>query len=334
MRILLAIHHYPPDHIGGAELLTQRMARWLHQHDFDVRVICVQNVTISDKADITWADEEYQGIPVRRLKLELERGADLRLEYHNPLLRQYFESFLSEWRPDLLHLISGYLLGAAPLGAAKKKNIPTVVTLTDFWFLCPTIQLLRGDSTLCQGPEAIECARCLYDSKRVFQNLDRRAPQLMQSLWRMAEANSALGDRFGLPARLRTLHARRRRLLDTLNASDAIISLTRLVAEMHVTNGIDRDKITIKPDCVDLADFDSFEPQPVSPDEIRFGYLGQIAPIKGVDILLRAFRELEKESFSKRPILDIYGNWNAPPAYQKQLADLAAGSTNINFHGA
>ena len=38
MRILLLVHQYPPDHIGGTELYTQALAQALVQHGHEVTV--------------------------------------------------------------------------------------------------------------------------------------------------------------------------------------------------------------------------------------------------------------------------------------------------------
>lgn len=334
LHILLAVHHYPPARVGGAELLAHRLARWLAQRDAEVRVVCVENLSTAPDAPLAWRDDEFEGIPVQRLTLPVRAASDARLLFSSPLLHAHFARLLREWQPDLVHLISGYLLGAAPLLAASACHIPTVVTLTDFWFLCPTIQLLRGDNSLCSGPTPIECARCLYDESRALRALDRRAPALVQSFWRFAAAHPAFGAPFDLPARLDILSARPRTLVPALNTADAIVSLTQFVADMHIANGVRADKVIAKPGFLDLTEFFPVHPTPRPPDEIRFAYVGQVAALKGVDLLLRAFRQLERANPDRQLKLDIHGKLNAEPEYTRALRQLAAPSSNITFHGA
>jgi glycosyltransferase involved in cell wall biosynthesis len=332
-RVLLAVHHYPPRRMGGAELLTRRLAQWLSQHGIAVQVICIENVAAGAKTQLVAREELDGDVSVQRLDITFGANQELSLWFDEPVLASYFETICDTWQPDLVHLVSGYLMGTAPLDAARERGIPTVVTLTDFWFLCPTIQLLRGDGSLCQGPEALECARCLYDQQRIFRVIDQRAPQLMRAFWETAHTQTWLGTRLGLPSRIGTLQARKDTLVRVLNQTDGILSLTRFVAELHIANGVDAQKITVKPDCLDLEDFEPIEPRPIRTDEIHFGYIGQVTAIKGVDILLRAF--LKARERSKKPVqLHIHGNLNAEASYARELEKLAANCPAIVFHGA
>ncbi len=334
-KILLAVHHYPPRRVGGAELLAQRMARWLTRRGIQVLVVCIENVTRGSETLIHFRDEMEGTVRVRRLDLTLERNADLSLWYDAPELRTQLEMLVAEWQPDVLHLISGYLMGVPSLDAARAHNIPTVVTLTDFWFLCPTIQLLRGDGSLCDGPEPSECARCLYDERRVWRALDARVPNLTRAFWHAAAEHPALGAPFALPTRLTQIQARRVRLMNALNQVDALLPLTHFVVEMHRRNGFVADIPIAQIDGFDLGDFDSFTPRDARPNEIHFGYLGQVTPIKGVDVLLRAFLRLKQNASADKQIyLHIHGKLNADSAYANQLRALAANCPEIIFHGA
>lgn len=332
-RILLVVHHYPPRRVGGAELLTRRLAQWLARHGVSVRVLCIEDVSRGTKAQISVLDEVDDAVQVRRLNISLAPGDDLRLWYANSLLRSLVDRLLEEWQPGLVHLVGGYLMGTAPLGAARARQIPTVVTLTDFWFLCPTIQLLRGDGSLCGGPQPLECARCLYDEHPLFRAFDVRAPWGVRAFWQAANAQPRLGAPFGLQNRLEELKARNATLLPALNRSDAIISLTRFAADLYIANGVDPHKIIVKPDCLDTNDFDVAGQAALHPNEIHFGYFGQITPIKGVHVLVRAF--LQVRPLTQKPMqLHIYGNPNAEPSYLHQLHRLASVSPDIVFHGA
>ncbi len=60
-----------------------------------------------------------------------------------------------------MHLIGGYLITAGVIAAARAAGVPAIVTLTDFWFLCPRITLVRSDGCLCTVPEdPLACVRC------------------------------------------------------------------------------------------------------------------------------------------------------------------------------
>lgn len=332
-RILLTVHHYPPRRVGGAELVARRLAQWLTRHSVEVRVVCVENLARGPKTTLDYVDELDGAVPVRRIDLTIASSAELALWHNSPLLLAHLDELLVEWRPQLVHAMSGYLLGTAPLFAARKHNLPVVVTLLDFWFLCPTIQLLRGDGSLCTGPEPSECARCLYDKRRIFRTIDQRAPGVMRAFWQAATHHSRLSAPLGLPARLDELEAREKTLVPALNRSAAIVSPTRFVADMHIANGVDPAKISIKPLCLDLENLPPPETFRDESQATRFGFIGQLTPVKGVHLLLEAFLQAEKSA--QRPMrLDIYGKANAAPSYLEKLAQLASGSNNIKLHGA
>src|SRR5262245_618800 len=124
-RILLVVHHYPPRRVGGAELLARRQAQWLARHDIDVQVLCIENISHGSASSVSVLDEMDDRVRVRRLNLSLAPGQELRLWYDEPALRARCESLLDEFQPDLLHLVSGYLFGAAPLHAAYARRIPS-----------------------------------------------------------------------------------------------------------------------------------------------------------------------------------------------------------------
>ena len=76
MRILLAVHHFPPRYTGGAEWRTYRTARALIARGHAVRVVCVEPIDSQDADPLAWSDEEFQGVPVRRLRFNLAAAPD------------------------------------------------------------------------------------------------------------------------------------------------------------------------------------------------------------------------------------------------------------------
>lgn len=320
--------------MGGTELLTQRIARHLTQHGIAVQVVCIEDVTRGETSSLTVRDEMDGSVRVRRLDVQLAPHEDVRLWFDEPRLRSQLDTLCDTWQPDIVHLISGYLLGKTPLDAARARNIPTVVTLTDFWFFCPTIQLLKTDGSLCQGPEPLECAHCLASQRRMFRVLDERAPGLARSFWKTAQNHAWLGGRLGLPARLELLEQRPIRLMAALNQADALLPVTNFVVSMHRKNGFDADIPIQQINAFDVGDFDAITPRTETRAEIHFGFIGQIMPIKGVDLLVRAFLLVRQNNPAKKIYLHVYGKLNAEAAYANELQELARNVPEIIFHGA
>ncbi len=333
MNILLAVPQYPPRHIGGAELFAQRTARWLIQHGYRVQVVCVGNAADPNQnGALRVQDEMYEGVPVQRLYFNWWHApCSLDWTFDNPLIEAHFEALLRAQRFDVLHFISGYLLGVGPLRAARRCQVPTVVMLTDFWFVCPSLQLVRAEGTLCVGPTPSECLHCLFVQDRRARIPQSAVPVITRAAVRVSRQIPVLSKRFDLPARLDALNQRTTWLVDALNSADAIVALTHFVAQLHAANGMNTQRLSVIPDCIDLAEFDLPDRTRADNEVIRFGYLGQMLPIKGVDLLIRAFRMLDRSR--RRARLTLHGTLDGAEPYAAQLRQIAGNDPDIVFAG-
>jgi glycosyltransferase involved in cell wall biosynthesis len=173
MKVLLAVHHFPPSHRGGAEWQAFRIAEWLRLQGHDVRVICVESDRVGAAGEITFRDGPYRGIPVRRLAFNLCAPPKRdRWRFDNPLVAGQVEAYLAEFEPDLLHLVSGYLLSGSVIATAKAHGIPVVFMPMDMWLVCPRIMMQRSDGSLCQQAGApATCELCLRQQRRRYRYL-------------------------------------------------------------------------------------------------------------------------------------------------------------------
>lgn len=316
MKVLFAIHHFPPRYTGGAEQCCYSTAVRLQARGHDVRVVCVESID-APTGRLVWADDVYGGIPVQRLSFDLAKAPDrFRWEYDNPWIGDHLHASLSEQRPDILHLVSGYLLGARPLLVARALGIATVVTLTDYWFLCPRITLWRSDGTLSGLPiDAATCARCLGEQRRRFRWLGRIAPDVMRAFWRRR------GTDIG------RIEARAAFLRRALQQADAIISPSEFLRALFVTAGVDPQRLHFERQ--GMADVPAEQRAKVPGSVLRIGYLGQIAEHKGVHVLLEAARRLRGVPLSIR----VFGDLSRSPAYAAALRRRIKGDERVQLAG-
>jgi len=319
MHVLLAVHHFPPRYTGGAEWRVYRTAAALQARGHQVRVACVERLTEGPPGGVAWTDEVFQGVPVRRLSFNLGAAPDrFTWLYDNPWIGDHLQALMAETRPDVLHLFSGYLMTSSVLRAAERLGTPAVVSLTDFWFLCPRIQMLRSDGQVSTLPiRPARCARCLGEEKRRYRWLGRLAPGVMDQFWRRRRAEA------------QKLAARAAYLREALNGAAAIISPSRFVQSMHVQAGIDPARMIY---CRQGHDFPrlteaGLEKTPAA--SLRVGYLGQVAEIKGVHLLFEAVRQMPGSAVQAR----VYGDPTPYPAYTRRLARLAAGDARLSLAG-
>jgi glycosyltransferase involved in cell wall biosynthesis len=337
MKIVLAVHHFPPRYVAGAELYTYRLARRLLQAGYRVEVVCVESIA-EGTPEPRCVSEEYEGIPVHQLFFNLALSPDpARWEFWNPSLGAWFGQFLNEHQPDLVHFQAGYLLTGSVLEAAQAADVPTVLTLHDYWFLCPRIHLQRPDGSLCGVPDdPAECAWCRLTEKRRYRLPDQATRGAAGYLARGFLSRSPLDRWSGWAARVEVIRERREKLGCALRQVDVLIAPSHFLKRMFVQRGgLPPDRIRYLRYGLDsgtpLRSIPHYERNP-GRRGFRVGYLGQIAPHKGVHVLIEAFRSLDVSDGSCE--LCIYGDMSRFPRYGERLRRLAQGDSRIRFEGA
>ncbi len=336
MHIVIAVHHFPPRYVAGAELYTYRLARQLLHAGHRVEVVCVESIA-EGMPEPHCISEEYEGIPAHRLFFNLALSPDpVRWEFWNPPLGAWFGQFLNERRPDLVHFQAGYLLTGSVLEAARTEGIPTVLTLHDYWFLCPRIHLQRPDGSLCEVPDdPAECVWCRLTEKRRYRLPDQATRGAAGRLARKFLSRPPLGWWSGWTARVEVIRERREKLGRALRQVDVLIAPSHFLKRMFIQRG------GLPPEQIRYLRFGLDDGTPlrsVPHDErnpgrrgLRVGYLGQIAPHKGVHVLIEAFRSLDVSDGSCE--LRIYGDMSRFPRYGERLRRLAKGDPRVRFEG-
>jgi len=318
MRILIAVHHFPPTYNGGAEKHALNVARGMTQRGHTVQVVTIERIDHGSPGSIEYEDSIYQGIMVRRLRLNLIQDPQREtLEYENPWIGRHLRQLIQEWQPDVFHLISGYLMTASAIEAANLPGIRRVVTLTDYWFLCRRINLLKSNGSLSTQPiQAETCARCLGEEKRRYRIPGLVAPGLMNFYWKLQTAQTA-----GVFHRMDTLQS-------AMQKVDAFISPSKFLRSIYIKNGVSPENIQFIRHGIELPDEHPEQPRLDQP--LRVGFIGQISSHKGVHTLIQAVRLIPQVDLS----LKIYGNPEPFPEYTRQLIGLARNDQRITFEGA
>lgn len=83
------------------------------------------------------------------------------LQYNNKLFGSFFKNFLIREKPDIVHFFHLSRLSAIAIDVCNELGIKTVLTPTDFWFICPTLQLRLPNNRACCGPNrsSVNCLR-------------------------------------------------------------------------------------------------------------------------------------------------------------------------------
>lgn len=302
-KVVHLVHGWPPWSPAGTEVY----AAWLARRQTAWREVAVY-ARIADPA-------RTLGDAVERL----DSGARVRLMVNNFVqrdprsrnalsdrtLERDFGRFLDEERPDLVHVhhLAGH---AATLpDEARKRGIPMLYQVQDWWTVCSRANLLDRERRACSGPGLAKCSRCLPltalpGSSILNPLLYAERGRLLRRALRSADARVA-GSRF---------------LADSLRA---------LLGEPGLT-------IEVVPYGVELGgggrpEVPAEEAESRANRPLRFGFLGSILPHKGLRAAAQAFAGLDPE----RARLEIYGDPQADPAYAEEVGRL--GGPALDWRG-
>ncbi len=336
MRILLTIHQFLPDHASGTEILTLHTAQELKRRGHQVEIFTGYPAKVPLTDAERFDSYEYGGLKIHRFNHQHmpmgEQTNIIEMEYRNELFGNYFAKFLQRHPQDMVHVFHFARLSGLTIDACVEAGIPTVFTPTDFWSVCPLIQLRLPDGSLCQGPTTF-AANCVRHVVEVSQPQEissrlRVLPNAAVAAGVVAIQNNLLPERWYSPL-VRALAGRPEFIRQRLNMVDRILAPTHLMENMLARNGIHRSRISYVPYGVELAHIRR-NINKGREDRLRVGFIGTIVEHKGAHLLIKAVRSLPEQV----PIsLDIYGKMTEFPDYGATLQEMAAGDPRISFKG-
>ena len=331
MKILFVSNGYPPLQTAGTESYTAGIAAALAAAGHQVSVLCGGDW---DRGPVPFNGirrDIIAGVSVQRLDLNWTRGPDPnRSLFDNPVTEAQVGFILEQVRPDIIHITSCYTLSASVIRAIKARGSSLVVTLTDFWFFCPQVTLLRSNGQLCDGQTtAWECLRCLLCHTKAYRLPARWLPEpVVAAGLTLVSQIPVLSRRPGLRGMALDMAARKRLLPALLNQAEVVIAPSQFLASVATACGLLRPPRVMayghRLDWVDQL------PARTPHNELVIGYVGRMTPVKGVHVLLRALLQLPPNSKIQA---HRFGDLEQEPAYAAELLKLAAGRPEIHFHG-
>ncbi|MEN6534447.1 MAG: glycosyltransferase [Bryobacteraceae bacterium] len=330
MRILFLTRGLPPDAIGGTEIYTQMVASGLQTLGHKVTVVCIGGWTEGARYFNGATADSYHGVEVIRLHLNWQRAQNPnRYLYDNPVVAQFLDDCLNRIDPDVVHVTSCDRLSASIIPAAKNAGFPVVLSLTDFWFLCPTLKLVRWDGQLCDGNTTPwECLRCSLGSNRAYTSLAGILPEdALQATLTAISKRSSLTRHRGLRGLALNAAERKDFVRHALRLADYVTIATPFGARLF-ENVFPEVSVHVTPYGHDLSWLEGYSGKTPS-KELRVGYIAALCEAKGPQILLDAFRRFPSTAAIR---LSIYGNLPEDD-FGKKLRDMASGNPQVRFCG-
>lgn len=332
MKVLFLVNGYPPGQVAGTEVSTAAVAGTLVSAGHQVTVACAGQWDSGPRPLNGCQASEQDGVTVVRLQLNWQRGPDPnRYLFDNPATARAVGELIARLSPDVVHITSCYTLSASVIREVKARGLPLVVTLTDYWFLCPRVTLLRSDGTPCSGRTSPrECLDCMLSDSPAYARLRTRMPAgLLNTLTAEVARHHRLSKLRGFRGRALDFAIRKPMLIELLASADAILAPTRSLAARHTQLGLNRE-IRLWRFGHDLRWAQNIEPRP--PDgRLVFGFVGRVAEEKGVHVLLEAADRLA--AIAASAAVDVWGDPGQEPAYTARCRSLPSSGLTIRFRG-
>ena len=280
MKILYLVHQYFPRSIGGTEIYTHGLAARAQAAGHEVLALTTHESASGHREDFHIETTTFENIPIVEVHFNLSlMPHPARAEYFNAVIGDIVAEQIRAFQPDVVHALHSMKISAAALEACYEMRVPVVITLCDFWFLCPRHTLLKFNGSLCSGPNRFfKCVPCVQQ-QHDFARFPKRPRQVLPFLRDVQAINS-----------------RPRALQNVLLKAQRIIALSHFAKEMFVENGFPKERIEVLAHGLETEDLDAagvlHAPRANRNEPLKIGFIGSLVPHKGAHVLLEALASI------------------------------------------
>jgi glycosyltransferase involved in cell wall biosynthesis len=294
----------------------------------EVGVLCYEHSTSNGVPRRGVIRDEFGGLPVTRFCYDSRKWKDPALyEYYNPEFGDLSRTFFAEEGPDVIHFTHNSLLSAALIDSAVQLKMPTVLTLTDFWYICPRMQLVSADHQ-CDGPSGDEkCLDCFYlaGGSSVLGSVARLLPGALRK--RVDALRDSARRKAVLKVYGKTIRERPEFLRKKMGLINVVIAPTVFLRDTFARFGYEKETFRIIPFGINTDLIRGIAKTESS--KLRIGFIGTLREHKGPHVLLEAAMKVKRDDVE----FLIYGSESEFPEYAQQLKALAAGDKRVKFAG-
>jgi glycosyltransferase involved in cell wall biosynthesis len=323
VRIIQATGFYYPDSSGGTEAYVRSLIKELKIHEID------SIVAAPSSAELLPVKYNFDGVEVFRYPVPDKWHSEEIQGRKQPRGFEVFEDWLRAQRADIYHQHSWTTgCGAWHLWAAKRLGLKTVVTAHVPGNVCMRGTMLLHGNTACDGKIVPKrCACCWLQAK----GMPRLAARYLSKI------SQRLGHLLSLPRVGPALAAdalavnRKNELQQMAAAADRIVAVCGWLYEALLANDVPPEKLVLNRQGIGHAI--KTEPRgrkSKNPDAVRFGFLGRWDRVKGVDVLVEAFKRVP-EGLSVELHVCATATGAGSEKYRRDVERLSACDRRIQF---
>ncbi|MSR37403.1 MAG: glycosyltransferase [Planctomycetes bacterium] len=280
MRILLLCHGLPPESVGGVEQHVEGLSRALAAAGHHVHIYA--RTAAPDRAQGEFFVERSGNPTITRVAYRWQGIASLESIYQCEPMALSLRRFLAERRAmgehfDVAHVHHLTGMSTDSIDELHAAGLPVVMTLHDYWLMCPRGQMWHAHEVVCERVEANRCGECLHHTYPHWLDI----PQGIASAARIHE-----------------------RARVTIAKADCLVVPSARAIPPFLALGVSAERFTVVENGVDTTALEQLAPPPCGPGPLRLAYFGTILPSKGLHILIEAVRKQAPGTVS----LAIHGN--------------------------
>ncbi len=308
MKILQVIHSFPPHTFAGTEVYSYQLSKELAKRN---QVFVFFRVKNTVDPEYLIKHHNYQGLECYSINHTFSSCESFNATFRDSSIDEKFAQLLDQLKPDIVAIQHLLFLSHGIIDEIKKRNIPIVYTLHDYWLFCYRGQLIKDGLKVCFDHSVSGCRECLKflvnikkHTLSIYFIIKRSLPpvvliplkKIYRFLIRKPSAQKAQDYRESA--------------LSVSRKIDRFIAPSNFIRNKFIAEGFPAEIII---HCDYGFNTQGYDKSGNGGGEIlRFGYLGTLIPTKGADILIRAFKGIKEKDVE----LDIYGRLFAYSAYE------------------
>lgn len=296
MKILYTVHQFFPNHYTGTERLVLNLCKQMQKMGHRVKVLTYavsEHEGFTERCGVLVREYQYQGVPVIAVRHKTIPNL-VNFSIFDEQLTEIMDDILAKEQFDLIHCCHLMRIGEI-VKSAQKREIPVILTLTDFWLMCPRGIAITQGGVLCEGSnDGLRCTRECYEGK----------------FW-----NDIIPERF-------------HQTWIVFNYAAAVVSATHFLKMMFENKGYSHT-IHIIRFGKDYKNIRKNVRTYTKDSQITIGYLSSLSPHKGAHLLLDAFMQVNPKNIR----IKIYGDTSSDPDYFAILKKISKEHPQIEFCG-
>lgn len=278
--------YFAPHSYGGATVVAEAVARELAA-THGCRISVISSMVRSELVPYSVMRAEQGGI--QNHMINLPRDLSYAERYANPRAAETIAGLLDDLQPDLLHAHCLQDIGAGALSLARRRGLPAVLSVHDFWWICERQFMIRPNGRYCaQDPVRIDACRGCVDSMP-------RARMRQDVLWSEVEA------------------------------ADLVTFPSRFAQDLTLASGLPTRRSAVWENGIQGPGPGFFEAQAArraaDPRPV-FGFVGGPSQIKGWPLIKAAFEALERRDFAGFLVdASLDGSWWTDVDFSRMAGD-------------